>query len=142
MEDSVTNSFDVVSMVEEIVGVVSVVEETVDVVSVVDEIVRRVESSEIKKPNKKKLQGGNICCIHGCHTTSRRNKGIGLFKPTNIKNEYHMKWRSKVDQIILRHRTPDKKYKELVEKRKIFVYEIALQRRTYRKNKNSVRYHP
>ena len=94
------------------------------VAKLMDEIIDHVVKTEkVEKPNKKKLQGGNICCIKDCHTTSRRNKGVSLFKPTNLKNDYHIEWRRKINQIILRHRTPDKKYRELVEKRRIFVCE-------------------
>ena len=118
-------------LVDEIVGIVASSEssetnkrciENSDV-SIVDGIGEFETAKKLDKPSKKKIQGGNIRCITGCHTTSRRHKGIGMFKPTNIKNEYHTEWRRKIDQIILRTRTPDKKYRELVEKKKIYICE-------------------
>ena len=118
------------SLVDEMIDIVAISEtenflgnsgdSTVDAMGEMTEV---GTDKKVEKLSKKKLQGGNICCITGCHTTSRRNKGVGLFKPTNIKNEYHKEWRTKIDQIILRTRTPDAKYRELVEKKKIFICE-------------------
>ena len=89
----------------------------------INDVVPGTSNTKPPKPNKKHLQGGNICCIPLCHTTSRRNKGVSLFKPTNIQNDFHREWNNEIYKVILRYRAPDKKFNELRAKKKVYVCE-------------------
>ena len=78
---------------------------------------------EDPEDDPKKRRGGNICCIPECNTTSRKDKGVGLFKPTNLTGDYYKNWNNQIYSVILKYRVDDKKFKELREKRKIYVCE-------------------
>ena len=63
------------------------------------------------------VHGGNICYFPNCSTTSARDKGVSLFKPTSRKGEFYENWNKQVYNIVLRYRVDDEKFKELRDKK-------------------------
>ena len=77
----------------------------------------------MKQMIERNERGGDNCCMPLCHTTSRKDKGVSLFKPTNLNGEYYTKWNSEIYQVILRYRVNNAEFKNMREKRKIYVCE-------------------
>lgn len=63
---------------------------------------------------------GENCCIVGCGT-SRRTKGIGIFKLPSLAVE--KEWREKWLQQITKSRVLDKNLKEQIGKDKVYTCE-------------------
>ena len=52
-------------------------------------------------------RGGNICCLPNCSTSSGRDTGVSLFKPTSRKGEFYEKWNKEIFNVILKYRVDD-----------------------------------
>ena len=72
---------------------------------------------------KGNVYGGNICSFPNRSTTSVRDKGVLLLKATSRKGEFYENWNKQVYNIILRYRVDDEKFKELRDKKKIYICE-------------------
>ena len=66
---------------------------------------------------------GSNCSIFGCNT-SRRHKGIAIFRlPNAKKDEETAKWSKEMLSIITRDRVMDDNLKKMIEKNNVFVCE-------------------
>lgn len=67
------------------------------------------------------MPGGN-CAIFGC-PSSRRHKGIALFRVTKGKSDFDVSWRKNVLQVIKKDRVIDQVLKKRFEEGDIFICE-------------------
>ena len=65
------------------------------------------------------MPGGN-CCVVGCGT-SRRTKGIGIFKLPSIKTNHE--WRKLWLNEVTKSRVIDKNFKEQLERDRVYTCE-------------------
>ena len=72
---------------------------------------------------------GTNCSIFGCGT-SRKHKGVPIFKVPSCNNESSWKWRKKLVHIITKDRVIDANLKNQIEKKTLYIcgkhYEINM----------------
>ena len=68
------------------------------------------------------MPGAN-CSIFGC-STSRKTKGIAIFRVPTGDDDYSTEWRQKIVQIITRDRVIDKSLKNQIERRTLHTCEL------------------
>jgi len=66
--------------------------------------------------------GPEIIFVYGCGT-SRRTKGVGIWKLPKAKDEDHKKWREDWLREITKTREVDRDFKRQVENNKVFTCE-------------------
>lgn len=65
---------------------------------------------------------GDNCCVFGCGS-SRKTKGIGIWKLPLAKDEEHRKWREAWLGEITKSRVIDQNFKDQIKMDKVFTCE-------------------
>ena len=78
------------------------------------------------------MPGAN-CSIFGC-STSRKSKGIAIFRIPTADDEYSTEWRNKIVAIITRDREIDKCLRKQIEQRTLHTCELHYPEETLLKN--------
>ena len=68
------------------------------------------------------MPGAN-CSIYGC-PTSRKSKGISIFRVPTGDDEYSKNWREKIVNIITKDRVIDKNLRSQIEKKNLYTCEL------------------
>ena len=66
---------------------------------------------------------GENCAIYGC-SSSRRNKGISLWKLPTPNTDFNKKWRADLLNIVLKDRVMDSNLKRQIETDRIYICEL------------------
>ena len=67
------------------------------------------------------MPGAN-CSIYGC-SSSRRNKGIAIFKVPQGDDEYNSNWRKKIINVVIKDRQLDSSLKAQISNKSIYICE-------------------
>ncbi|KAJ8050297.1 hypothetical protein HOLleu_03441 [Holothuria leucospilota] len=65
---------------------------------------------------------GDNCAVNGCGT-SRRSKGVGIFKLPAAKNQEYMRWHASWLNEITKSRVIDKEFREKIRNDRVFTCE-------------------
>ena len=65
---------------------------------------------------------GENCCMPQC-STSRREKGVGIFQLPGRKDDFYAKWRNDILNIIKKYRVEDKHFKQLLDSKSVYICE-------------------
>ena len=68
------------------------------------------------------LVGAN-CAVYGC-PTSRNNKGISKFRVTRDKDDFSIKWRKNLEDIIKKDRVLDENLKKQIENQNLHICQL------------------
>ena len=69
---------------------------------------------------------GDNCAVFGCGS-SRRTKGLGIFKLPAPSNDSRKKWRRDLLNEITKSRVVDKAFKDKIEKDSVYICEKHFQ---------------
>ena len=78
---------------------------------------------------------GAYCSIPGC-TTSRRSKGVAIFRIPTKDDDYSVNWRNKLVRIITEIREMNESLQRQIDRRTLHICELhySLEKKLYRKS--------